>query len=67
MNRRSKIVLGATVALMTAVGLHVAAGRHHWHHHGSHCGKGHATQCEKPTHHAHGEGQAPAPSSPQPQ
>jgi hypothetical protein len=54
MNRRSKRVLGVTVALITAASLHIAVGHHHWKYHHPHHGKNHP-QCENRWH-KHGEG-----------
>jgi hypothetical protein len=54
------MVLGVTVALITAASLHIAVGHHHWQYHG----KNHP-KCENHWH-KHGEGNPEnAPAEPQ--
>ncbi|WP_428665243.1 hypothetical protein [Runella sp.] len=49
MNRRTKWILGVTVALITAASLRITVGHHHWGHHRHPQGQGHE-KCESRWH-----------------
>ncbi|WP_028665378.1 hypothetical protein [Runella zeae] len=60
MKRRTKLVLGVTVALITAAALRFTVGHHGWHHH-----KGpHACQHHKSPHQERGQADKPQTENP---
>ncbi len=54
MNRRTKWVLGVTVALMTVAGLRLTAGHYHWRQHRHAHGENHSS-CDRSSWHRHSE------------
>lgn len=63
MNRRTKWVLGVTVALITAASLRITVGHHYWGHHRHHHKNHH--QCENRWHQQGESGQEKPQAEPQ--
>ncbi|MCU0340923.1 MAG: hypothetical protein MUE30_13645 [Spirosomaceae bacterium] len=62
MNRKSKMILGVTVALITAASLRIVAGHHHWRHHPS---AQHHPRCESRWHQQNHDGHQKSDTQPQ--